>query len=47
MLRLLPFSRMLSAGCGRCFSRVPIILGDLGEGTKEATVKTWFLQEGA
>lgn len=26
---------------------IPIKLGDLGEGTKEATVKTWFVKEGA
>lgn len=47
MLRLLPFTRFISSVSLRSFSRVPIILGDLGEGTKEATVKTWFLQEGA
>lgn len=47
MLRLLPFSRLLASTSLRSFSRVPIILGDLGEGTKEATVKTWFLKEGA
>ena len=36
--------RPLLARLSRSFStRVPITLGDLGEGTKEATVKTWFL----
>ena len=26
---------------------IPIKLGDLGEGTKEATIKTWFIKEGS
>lgn len=25
---------------------IPVKLGDLGEGTKEATIKQWFVQPG-
>lgn len=27
--------------------RIAVKLGDLGEGTKEATIKQWFVQPGA
>ena len=30
----------------RMFGIVPVKLGDLGEGTKEATIKQWFVKEG-